>query len=109
VGMPHPVTDERGIARQSRAVSSGGPEEEFGCRNVRRIFSIPQRRSWRASGKAMPGHWTGGLMWICLSGGRWLAAGGPAPNPEELFAVGLALAAFLRVGWPIGNVCTDIV
>jgi hypothetical protein len=57
----------------------------------------------------MPGHWTGGLMWICLSRGRWLAAGARAPNPEELFAVGLALAAFLRVGWPIGNVCTDIV
>jgi hypothetical protein len=57
----------------------------------------------------MPGHWTGGLIWICLSRGRWLAAGGPAPNPEELFAVGLALAALLRVGWPIGNVCTDIV
>jgi lipoyl-dependent peroxiredoxin len=41
--------------------------------------------------------------------GRWLAAGARAPNPEELFAVGLALAAFLRVGWPIGNVCTEIV
>jgi lipoyl-dependent peroxiredoxin len=41
--------------------------------------------------------------------GAMAGSGGPAPNPEELFAVGLALAAFLRVGWPIGNVCTDIV
>ena len=41
--------------------------------------------------------------------GAMAGSGGPAPNPEELFAVGPALAAFLRVGWPIGNVCTDIV
>ena len=41
--------------------------------------------------------------------GAMAGSGGPTPNPEELFAVGLALAAFLRVGWPIGNVCTDIV
>jgi organic hydroperoxide reductase OsmC/OhrA len=55
------------------------------------------------------GHWTGALIWICLSQGRWQAAGARHQTPEELFAVGLALAAFLRVGWPIGIVCTDIV
>jgi hypothetical protein len=73
----------------------------LGCRGICRRSSTPPRRSWRADGKAMPVPWTGGLWWICRSRRRW-AAGGPAPTPEQLFAVGYA-ACFQSALFAVAN------